>query len=67
MIKSTIINTDELFDKEEDVFVGRTILTIVLNETGMTGSIKGYVTKDLLKALRRDVPKVIDKLEKEIK
>jgi hypothetical protein len=67
MIKSVITNTDECFNTDETVIKGITILTVSLNTDGISANISGHVTPDLLKALRRDVPKAIDKLIKEIK
>ena len=67
MIKSVITNTNECFDKNETVVEGVTVLTIAVNTDGISANIAGHVTTDLLKALRRDVPKAIDKLIKEIK
>ena len=67
MIKAKVYNNDGVFAKDECEIEGRTILVVALNETGISANITGYVTPELLKALRRDVPKVIDKLDKENK
>lgn len=67
MIKAVITNTDEAYPEDRAEIEGRTLVVLAINETGISVNASGFVTDSLLDALKKDFPKVITKLKKEMK
>ena len=67
MIKAVMTNTDEAYPEDRAEIEGRTIIVLALSESGISINASGFVTDSLLDALKKDFPKVITRLKKEIK
>lgn len=67
MINVVIKNTDEAYPEDRAELNGRTVIVLAVTEEGISVNASGYITPDLLNSLKKDFPKVIDKLKKEMK
>lgn len=67
MINVVIKNTDEAYPEDRAELNGRTVIVLAVTEDGISVNASGYITPDLLNSLKKDFPKVIDKLKKEMK
>ena len=63
-MKAIIVENSDIEFRNATELTGNTIVTIALGPKGITGNISGYVTKELLGAIRKEMPKVIDELTK---
>ena len=67
MINVVIKNTDEAYPEDRAELNGITVIVLAVTEDGISVNASGYITPDLLNSLKKDFPKVIDKLKKEMK
>lgn len=66
-MKAIIIEDNDKQLKHKTELTGNTIVTIAITPKGITSNISGYVTIDLLNALKNDIPSTIDGLIKKYK
>lgn len=66
-MKAIIVDNNDEKLKHRTELTGNTIITIAISPKGITSNISGYVTNELLNALKKDIPSVIDELSKRYK